>query len=117
MAGTFHSVRTNSQLPAANTGTPGDVWWVNETGLLWFIEGTGNPIQLLTAVPIAVAGPKGDTGERGEQGQSFPMSFPTETQIGGVTSTVKFGGADADGNTGYLVTGIENGIGESFERR
>jgi hypothetical protein len=103
MYGQFHSVLTNDQLPAPNTGTPGDVWFVNSTGLLWFIEGAGNPIQLLTAVPIQVRGDKGDQGQQGPAGISPILSFPTETQIGGVVSTTPYGVRD----TGVVVIGID----------
>jgi hypothetical protein len=73
MYGTFHSVLTNAQLPQSNSGSPGDVWWVNATGLLWFIAGDGSLIQLLASVPIPTIGPQGPQGNPGPQGPAGPV--------------------------------------------
>jgi hypothetical protein len=91
----FHSVFTNSQLPQGNTGTPGDVWWVSSTGLLWFVVGDGSLYQLLESVPIPVAGPQGVQGPTGPAGEGFFASVgyfgtwsasPTSYQAGAIVS-------------------------------
>jgi hypothetical protein len=75
MFGKFHSVLTNNQLPQANSGTTGDVWYVNATGLLWFVVGDGSLIQLLQSVPIPVKGDPGPIGLTGATGGLFPSTF------------------------------------------
>lgn len=82
--GIFHSVLTNSQLPQPNTGSPGDVWWVNQTGLLWFVDGTGNVIQLLASVPIPTIGAQGPIGYTGAVGSQGPTGATGPTGPAGV---------------------------------
>ena len=73
--GNFRSVLTNSQLPQNNSGSPGDVFWVNSSGLLWFVVGDGSLIQLLESVPIPTIGPQGEKGDTGAIGPQGPALF------------------------------------------
>ena len=133
MYGQFHSV-AKSNLPP--DGTPGDVWYTTDTGELFFAVGDRSLKQLLTAVPIPVKGDPGPPGPRGEaaapgpqgvpgptgptgpqgnqgpKGEDSDMTFPTKTQIGGVTATDSFGHRP----TGQVLIGIEDGEGVTFER-
>lgn len=92
-ASQFHSVPTNEYLPT--TGTVGDVWWVQQTGQLWFVVGDGSLHELLTSTPIPVQGATGATGPQGPAGQDFIgtvgffgswQSSPVEYQAGSIVS-------------------------------
>jgi hypothetical protein len=93
--GQFHSVLTNAGLPQGNTGTVGDVWFVNATGLIWFVVGDGSLVQLLASVPIPTIGATGPTGPQGVPGSNFigTVGFfgtwsasPTSYQAGAIVS-------------------------------
>jgi hypothetical protein len=93
--GQFHSVLTDAGLPQGNSGTVGDVWFVNATGLIWFVVGDGSLVQLLQSVPIPVVGATGPTGATGPAGENFigTVGFfgtwsasPTSYQAGAIVS-------------------------------
>src|SRR5258708_12759303 len=70
--GVFHSVVTRN-LPSS--GTPGDVWYTTDTGLIYTVVGDGSLIQLLQAVPIPVKGDPGPQGIPGPPGAVVPIVF------------------------------------------
>jgi hypothetical protein len=74
--GTFRSVADVSDIPQAGNTTPGDCWFVTNTGMVWFIVGDGTAIQLLASVPIPTIGPTGPQGPAGIQGPVGPI-FPS----------------------------------------
>jgi hypothetical protein len=118
--GVFHSaVRAN--FPAPGTAQLGDIWFDTGSGETFWGDSEGNLHNLLDAAPYPVEGKTGADGRVGPEGPKFEMEFPTETQIGGVVSTIAYGAGVNDGNgntfTGRVVTGIENGIGRTYERK
>jgi hypothetical protein len=78
--GTFRSVKTTAGI--VQPGIPGDVWWVSDTGLLWFISGDGSAIQLLASVPVPTIGPTGLQGPAGPAGPTGPI-FPNIFEYSG----------------------------------
>jgi hypothetical protein len=113
MYGKFYSV-LKANLPSS--GTVGDTYYATDTREIFLVIGDNSLVELLQAIPIPVKGDKGDTGAQGPAGESFAEHFPDFHQIGGVLATVEYAQGNG-GDTGFIVTGIENGIGESFERR
>jgi len=69
--GKFHTVFSTAQLPQPGQGAPGDVWFVNQNGQTYWIDGLGGTVQLLVAMPIPTLGPQGIQGPQGDPGQDF----------------------------------------------
>jgi hypothetical protein len=112
--GQFHSaVRAN--FPEAGQAHFTDIWYETNSGQTFWADAEGNLHNLLDAAPYPVAGVQGLQGPQGLPGESFPMEFPTETEIGGVVSTTPYGNNGNGSDTGRVVTGIEKGIGHEFK--